>query len=89
MSERKAAEGLVAHLARGHGELPVPALGIGMAVDADVVGRIEEGRVDPRAVADHRLQEREIPAVAAADAVLAQDPDVAGLRARRRPAPQE
>ena len=37
----------LAHLARGHRELAVPALGVGVAVDPDVVGRIEEGRVDP------------------------------------------
>ena len=46
VSVRKVAELGLGHLARGHGELAVPALGIGVAVDLDVVGRIEEGRID-------------------------------------------
>ena len=54
------------HLARGHNELAVPTLGVGVSVDPDVVGRIEEGGVDRSTVADHRLQEGQIPAVAAA-----------------------
>ena len=74
----EAPERRLAHLARGHGELAVAALGIGMAIDPDVVGRIEEGGIDDRAVADHRLQEGEVAAVAAADAMLTEDPDVAG-----------
>ena len=48
---------------------------IGVAIDPDVVGRIEEGGIDGT-VADRRLQEPEIAAVTAADAVLAEDPDV-------------
>ena len=36
------------------------------------------GGIDHRAVADHRLQEGEIAPVAAAHAMLIQDPDVAG-----------
>ena len=67
------------HLARGHRELAMASLGVGMPVDPDVVGRIEEGGVDRGALADHRLQELEVAAVAAADAVLAEDPDVARL----------
>ena len=50
---------------------------------ADVVGRIEEGRVHPQVLADHRPQELLIAAIAAADPMLAEDPDVAGLGARR------
>ena len=80
---QEAAERRFAHLARRHGELAVPALGVGMAVDPDIVGRIEEGRVDPGPFPDHRLQEARIAAVAAADAMLAENPDVAGPGARR------
>ena len=60
-----------------------PDAGVGVAINPDVVGRIEESGVDRSAVADHRLQEAEIPSVAAADPVLAEDPDVAGPGARR------
>jgi hypothetical protein len=49
-----------------------------MSADADVVGRIEEGGIDG-SVADHLPQKRGIATVTAADAVVADDPDVAGL----------
>ena len=78
VSDEEAPERRLAHLARGHGELAVPAPGVGVAVDPDVVGRIEEGGVDPGIGTDHRLQEGRVAAVAAADPVLAEDPDVAG-----------
>jgi hypothetical protein len=77
------AECLGAHLARGHGELPVPAAGIGVAVDAHVIGRIEKGRVDPRVLADDGREEGGVAAVATADAVLAEDPGITWPRAGR------
>ena len=78
------AEPLVAHLARRHRELAVPALRIGVAVDLHIVRRVEERRVDLRALANHATKEVGIATVAATDAMLAQHPDVAGLRARVR-----
>ena len=74
----KAPERRRIHLARGHGELGVPTLRIGMAIDPDVVGRIEEGGIDRRAAAHHRPQEGKVAPVAAADPVLTEDPDIAG-----------
>ena len=50
-----------------------------MAIDLHVIGRIEKRGID-RAVADHFAQECDFAPVAAADAVLAQLPDVTGLR---------
>ena len=70
------------HLAGRHGELAMPAAGIGMAVDPHVIGRIQEGGVDLGVVADDLLKERDVPAIAAADAMSAEFPDVAGLRPR-------
>ena len=55
-------------------------LGVGVTVDLDVVRRIEERRVDRGAVADDGTEEHRVAAIAAADAVLAADPDIAGLR---------
>ncbi|HEX2281604.1 MAG TPA: hypothetical protein VHG52_07565, partial [Thermomicrobiales bacterium] len=69
------------HLAGGHGKLPVPSWRVGMSADADVVGRIEEGGIDRR-IADHFLQKGGVATVAAADAVVADDPDVAELAMR-------
>jgi hypothetical protein len=53
-----------------------------MSVDGDVVGRVEERGVDRPVLADQGLEDQ-VPPVAAADPMLAQDPDVARLRARR------
>jgi hypothetical protein len=50
----------------------VAALGIGVTVDGDIVGRVKERGVDLRAFADHPLQEAEVAAVAAADPVVSQ-----------------
>ena len=49
----------------------MPAVGIGMTIDADIVGRIEKGRVDLRILADDGLKEVGIPSVTTADAMLA------------------
>jgi hypothetical protein len=62
-----------------HCELSVPALGIGMTADADVVGWVEEGRINLGALANHLLQKSDVATVPAADAVVAYDPDVARL----------
>jgi hypothetical protein len=42
-----------------------------VAIDAHIVGRVQEGSVDARTLPDHRLQEREITTVATANAVIA------------------
>src|SRR5215207_9910195 len=39
-------KGLVRHLARGHGELAVAPPRVGVAADANIVGRVEDGGVD-------------------------------------------
>ena len=80
VSRKELAERRLAHLARGHGELAMPALGVGVAVDLHVVRRIQERGVDRRTVADDAPQEVCVATVAAADAVLAENPDVAELR---------
>ena len=72
VSARKAPERLLRHLAGSHRELAVAAFGIGVAADPDVVGRIQEGGIDPGALADHlSARNSTVAAVAAADAVLA------------------
>ena len=76
------AEHRLRHLAGGHRELPVTASGIGMTADAHVVGRIQKGRIDARVLANDLVQEREVAAVAAADNMLAEPPDVAWPRSR-------
>ncbi len=50
-----------------------------MALDPHIVGRIEESRIDTRAVADDPLQKSDIAAVATSDPVLAENPDITGL----------
>lgn len=72
----------VRHLAGGHRELPMPASLVGMPVDPDVIGGIKKSRIDPVPVPDHRLQEGKVTAIAAADAVICEPPNVAGLAAR-------
>ena len=56
--------------------------GIGMPVDAHVVRRVQESGGDRGALAGHRLQELCVAAVAAADPVIAKDPDITGSGAR-------
>ena len=75
---QEGAERVVRHLAGGHGEFAVPSALIGVTVDLHIVGRIEKGRIDLLALADHALEKGDIPSVAAPDPVLAADPDVAG-----------
>src|SRR4051812_45167792 len=52
-------------------------LGIGMTVDLDVVGRVQERGVDRSSLADHSLQKLRIASVPASDTMFAQNPDVA------------
>ena len=52
------------------------ALGIGMTIDPHIVGRIEESDIDALTCAHHLLQEREIAAIASANPVGAQLPDI-------------
>ena len=73
----------VGHLTRGHGELAVLRANIRVALDGDVVRRIEEGGVDLGVLTDHPTQKFGIAAVSAADAVIAENPDVAELGAGR------
>ena len=56
--------------------------GVGVPADTHVVGRIQERRVDPDPCAYHRLQERCVAAVAAADPMIAKDPDITRRGAR-------
>ena len=55
-----------------------------MAADPHVVGRVEESDIDQIALADHLAQELGVPAVAAADDMLAEPPDVARPGPRNR-----
>jgi hypothetical protein len=67
----------IAHFPRRHCKLAVAAFHIGMAVDAHVIGRIQERTVHVAVVADHATQKSTIAAITAADAMAAQLPDVA------------
>jgi len=80
---KEVAEGGLAHLARGHGELGMPAARVDEAIDLHVVGRVEERGVDRRALADDAAQEGRVPAVATADAVRAEAPDISRPGSRR------
>ena len=71
-----------AHFARSHGELAMPALGIGVAIDPNVVRWIQERGVDPCPRTHHFLEKRQVSSVAAADPMLPRNPDVAGSRSR-------
>jgi hypothetical protein len=55
-----------------------------MTADPDVVGRIQEGRIDRSIVADDLAKEVNVAAIAATNAMLATNPDIAetgaGLR---------
>src|SRR5262245_1145682 len=51
-----------------------------MSPNPHIVGRIEESRIDAYAVANDPLQKSGIPAVAASNAMLAENPDITRLR---------
>ena len=55
----------------------MPFLRVGVAADPDVVGRIQEGRIDRSTVANDLAKEVEITAIAATYAMLATNPDIA------------
>src|SRR5215207_3629128 len=67
---RKAPEGLVRHLARGHRKLAVATSRVGVAVNWHIVGRVQESGVDLSAVPHDGLQKLKIATVAATDAVV-------------------
>jgi hypothetical protein len=54
-----------------------------MPPNPHVVGRIEKGRIDTRPIADHPLQKSGLAGIATSDPMIAQYPDVAGLRSGR------
>src|SRR5262245_38645977 len=54
----------------------MPALGIGVPIDPDIVRWIEKRGVDPRPRAHHFFKERKVSSVTATDPVLARNPDV-------------
>lgn len=53
-----------------------------VAVDPDIVGRIEEGSIDQNVLADDLAEKSHVSAIAAPDLVFAENPDVAGFRSR-------
>ena len=54
-----------------------------MSPNPHIVGRIEESRIDARAVTDDPLQKSGIPAVATCNAVISENPDITRLRCKR------
>ena len=54
-----------------------------MSSNPHIVRRIEESRIDTRAVADDSLQKFGIPAVATSHPMLAENPDITRLRCKR------
>ena len=60
----------------------MPSSRVDEAVDRHIVGGIEKGCVDLRVLANDGTKKVEVSPIAAADAVLSEDPNVAGFRAR-------
>jgi hypothetical protein len=81
--EKKSPESLTRHLSGSHGELALPPPGVGVAIDPNIVGRIQEGRIDGSVVADDLAKEVDVATIAATNAMLAANPDVAVTCARR------
>ena len=65
------------HLSGSHSELAMPPPRVRVAADPDVVGRIQEGRIDRSMVANDLAKEVEVTAIAATNAMLATNPDIA------------
>jgi hypothetical protein len=76
--EKKSPEPFVRHLSGSHSEFAMPPFRVRMAADRDVVGRIQEGRIDRSTVANDLVKEVEVTAIAATHAMLATNPDIAG-----------
>ena len=55
----------------------MPPLRIGMPIDLHIVRRIEKRGIDRRVVTNYSAQEVDTASVTAADAVIAQEPDIA------------
>jgi hypothetical protein len=55
------------------------SLRVGVAVDPNIVGRIQKGRIDRSIVANDLAKEVEVATIAATNAVLATNPDIAGI----------
>ena len=55
----------------------MPSLRVGVAVDSNIVGRIQEGRIDRSIVADDLAKEVEVATIAATNAMLTTNPDIA------------
>jgi hypothetical protein len=74
---KKNSERFVRHLSGSHGELAMPPSRVRVAADPDVVGRIQEGRIDRSIIANDLAKEVEVTAIAATNAMLATNPDIA------------
>jgi hypothetical protein len=75
---KKSPEGFIRHLSGTHRELAMPPPGVGVAVDPNVVARIQKkGRIDRSIFADDLAKEVEVATIAATNAMLATNPDVA------------
>ena len=59
----------------------MPPFRVRVTADPDVVGRIQEGRIDRSIVANDRTKEVEVAAIAATNAMLATNPDIAEVAA--------
>jgi hypothetical protein len=57
----------------------MPSLRVGVAIDPNIVGRIPEARIDRSIVTDDLAKEVEVATVAATNAMLATNPDIAGM----------
>ena len=75
--EKKSPERFIRHLSRSHSELAMPPVRVRVAADPDVVGRIQEGRIDRSIVANDLAKVVEVTAIAATNAMLATNPDIA------------
>jgi hypothetical protein len=74
---KKNPERFVRHLPGSHRELAMPPFRVRVTADPDVVGRIQEGRIDRSIVANDRTKEVEVTAIAATNAMLSTNPDIA------------
>jgi hypothetical protein len=62
---KKNSERFFRHLPGSHSELAMPPFRVRVAADPDVVGRIQEGRIERSIVANDRTKEVEVTAIAA------------------------
>ena len=76
---KKSPESLVRHLTGSHRELAVAPFRVRVAADPNVVRWIQEGRIDRSIIANDLAKEVEVATIAATNAVLATNPDIAGM----------